>query len=101
MMSMGGFVLALARGTRFEPAPQGRNQITPAAITIDSTSAHPQAVAGIGRPFDTSVEDIDDPGGDRTWRTTYDKLVSAKAPLAGGISPGRGVMDANGVFYGG
>src|SRR5437899_1449872 len=100
MLALGGFVFALAGAKRFERTVQGREQTAAAGITINSTLAHPQAFAGVGRPGEPDVSDVEDAGVDTTWRTSYDEVLSAQAAKAGASATASGDLHASAMLNG-
>src|SRR5437588_5442749 len=87
MLAMGGFIVNLAGWKWIEPTAQGRKQTPAASINIESTSAEPVATAEVHEnSADPGKVVSDAPGVDTTWRSSYDKSVSALANFASGGS---------------
>src|SRR5207302_11518153 len=91
MLAMGGFIVNLAGWKSIEPTVQGRKQTPAASINIESTSAEPVATVEVHEnSADPGKVVSDAPGVDTTWRSSYDKSVSALANFASGGSAREG-----------
>ena len=72
-------------------------QTAQAEVKIESTLAFPSAVASVGdRPGDPGVSDTDpdDPGFDTSWRTGYNKSLSAHVDHGGASASATGDLNA-------
>ena len=97
MLAMGGFIVNLAGCKSIEPTVQGRKQTPAASINIESTSAEPVATVEVHEnSADPGKVVSDAPGVDTTWRSSYDKSVSALANFAsGGTATASGRLKAS------